>query len=507
MKDKEDKKVEAIATETALMAPERISKIVAYVLEHYDQKTKKSSAYKLKGQYVKGFNSIFAVQSVPMAIRYYDEFKKQAAEKYPSLKIATIFTYAANEDEPQGLVGDEGMDTTVMDESSRDALDRAIMDYNLMFHTNYSTDGDRFENYYKDLSQRMKNREIDILIVVNMFLTGFDATTLNTLWVDKNLKMHGLIQAFSRTNRILNSVKTYGNIVCFRNLQKQVDAAIGLFGDKDAESIVLLKDYESYYYGFTDMPDGEDGKEKHYLGYKEIVDKLLEKYPLTSIGVDINGEKAEKDFIALFGNLLRVMNILNAFDRFEGEKLLTDRQMQDYQSKYVDLYQKYRPKVEREDISDDIVFEIELAKQIEVNIDYILNLIKQHHDENTLDKIAVAAIMKAVDSSMQLRSKKLLIEAFLNTVNSESEIDDDWKKFVDQKKEEDLQQIITEENLKPEPTREYIDNCLADGQLRTSGTAIDDLMPPVRRFGGERAKKKATIIEKLQEFFDRYLGI
>ena len=383
MADTADEKVEAIATETALMAPERIAEIVKYTLDHFDQKTKRTSSYKLKGRYVKGFNSIFACQSVPMAIRYYDEFKKQIAERGSDLKIATIFTYSPNEEEPEGLITDEDMDTAAMDASSRDALDRAIKDYNEMFHTNFSTDGDRFENYYKDLSQRMKNREIDLLIVVQMFLTGFDATTLNTLWVDKNLKQHGLIQAFSRTNRILNSVKTFGNIICFRNLQKRVDDAIALFGDGDANSIILLKDYASYYYGFDEIDD--KGKKKHYLGYKEIVDQLLSKYPLSEIGVEILGEKAEKAFIALFGNLLRVMNILNAFDRFADETLLTDRQLQDYQTKYQDLYDKYRRHVERDDISDDIIFEIELAKQIEVNIDYILNLVKEYHQKNNLD--------------------------------------------------------------------------------------------------------------------------
>ena len=506
-KEKEDKQVEAIATETALMDPVRITEIVKYVLDHYDQKTKRSSSYKLKGKYVKGFNSIFAAQSVPMAIRYYEEFKKQIRERNLDLKIATIFTYSPNEEEQDsGLMSDEPMETAEMDVTSRDALDRAINDYNLVFHTNYSTDGDRFENYYKDLSQRMKNREVDILIVVNMFLTGFDATTLNTLWVDKNLKQHGLIQAFSRTNRILNSIKTYGNIVCFRNLQKRVDDAIGLFGDGNANSIVLLRDYKSYYEGFDEEIDG---RVKHYLGYREIIDKLLSKYPISSIGVDILGEEAEKEFISLYGSLLRVMNILNAFDKFENDKLLSDRDMQNYQSKYADLYEKYRPKkAEREDISDDIIFEIELAKQIEVNIDYILKLVKEYHEKNNLDKVAVAAIMKAVDSSIQLRSKKLLIEAFLNTVNVDSEIDDDWKKFVEEKKAEELDEIIKSENLKVDETKHFVEQCFENGQLRTNGTVIDELMPPVRRFGGgNRAQKKLNIIDKLSQFFEKFLGV
>lgn len=519
MKDKPDKEVEAIATETALASPERISKVVSYVLEHFDQKTKRNNGYffskvtniqevvknsstkeeKEKKRLV-GFNSIFAAQSISVAIQYYDEFRKQNEELGKKLKIATIFTYSANEEEPDGVMADEDMDTTVMDASSRDALDRAIKDYNKMFKTNYSSDGDKFENYYKDVSLRMKNKELDLLIVVNMFLTGFDDTTLNTLWVDKNLRMHGLLQAFSRTNRILNSVKNYGNIVCFRNLQDRVEESIGLFGDKDADSIVLLKAYEDYYYGYED-------KDKHHKGYKEIVEELLSRFPISSIAIDILGEKEEKEFIALYGSLLRVMNILTAFDKFEGEQLLNERQLQDYQSHYLTLYEKYRKKVEKESIEDDIVFEIELVKQVEVNIDYILNLVEQYHSKNMLNKEAVANVLKAVDSSMQLRSKKQLIEDFLNRVNVDTDIQKDWRSFVEKQREKDLQDMIEEENLKPEETRKYLEDCFENGQLRTAGLAIDNIMPPVSVFGGKKAKKKTSIIEKLTEFFEKYFGV
>lgn len=501
-KDKPDKEVEGIATETALLSPKRISAIVDYVLDHYDQKTKRTAGYKLKGKAVYGFNSLFAAQSIPAAIRYYDEFKKQIQEKRLNLKIATIFTYSPNEAEQSGLMPDESLETDEMDATSRDALDRAIMDYNLMFHTNYSTDGDKFENYYKDVSQRLKNRELDMLIVVNMFLTGFDATTLNTLWVDKNLKMHGLIQAFSRTNRILNSVKNYGNIVCFRDLSDRVDEAIGLFGDKDANSIVLLKAYEDYYNGYIE-------NEKYHKGYKDIVKELLSKFPLTELGVEILGEKKEKEFIALFGSLLRVMNILTSFDRFQEERLLSEREMQDYQSKYVDLYEKYRKTYEAVDIEEDIEFEIDLVKQIEINIDYILELVEKYHDRNMLNKEAVANILKAVDSSTQLRSKKKLIEAFLNRVNSigDGSIRENWKQYVEVEKEADLLEIIRTENLKEPETRKYIQDCFDYGRLKTNGLAIDEIMPPVGLFGGGRAKKKQSIIAKLTEFFEKYLNI
>ena len=497
MKDKGDDQVEAIDTESALAAPERIEKIVSYVLEHFDQKTKRGASYRIKGKNVSGFNSIFAVQSIPTAIKYYDEFRRQTKESGKNLIIATIFSFAANEEDPNGMMQDEDMETSSMDSSSRDALERAIMDYNMQFHTNFDTDGEHFQNYYKDLSQRMKNREIDILIVVNMFLTGFDATTLNTLWVDKNLKMHGLIQAFSRTNRILNSVKNYGNIVCFRNLQQQVDEAIQLFGDENANSIILLKAYDDYYNGY------EDG-DKHHYGYKELVELIQEKYP---VGFPILGEKAEKEFIKLYGSMLRVMNILNAFDRFENEHLISDRDMQDYQSVYIDLYDKYRHSPDKEDISDDIVFEIELVKQVEVNIDYILALVEKYHEENCLDAEAVSAIMKAVDSSIQLRSKKELIEAFLRTVNLDTNVGEDWRTFVDTQMEADIQKIITEEKLKPEPTRLFMDYSLKFGQMKTNGTIIDEIMPPVSRFGGGRVKKKADIIKRLQAWFDMYYGV
>ena len=501
MKDKADKKVQAIDRESALAAPERIQEIVTYVLEHYDQKTKRTSSYDLKGRRVSGFNSIFAAQSIPVSIKYYKEFKKQITEKKKDLKIAMIYSFAANEDESDltGIMADETFETDGMDASSRDALDSAIMDYNLMFHTNFDTSSAKFQNYYKDLSQRVKNREIDILIVVNMFLTGFDATTLNTLWVDKNLKMHGLIQAFSRTNRILNSVKNYGNIICFRNLEEKVDEAIALYGDADANSIVLLKDYDSYYFGYTE----KDGK--YHPGYKEIVEKLKTSYP---VGTMVTGEQNEKEFIGLYGSMLRVMNILSAFDKFEGQHLLSDRDMQDYQSEYIRLWEKHRKHIDKEDISDDIIFEIELVKQVEVNIDYILALVKKYHEKNCLDKEAQASIMKAVDSSIQLRSKKELIQSFLNIININTDIDKDWEKFVLKQKEDDLDEIIRTERLKPEAARRFIEESFEAGTFKKNGTAVDDIMPPVSRFGDiDRDRKKQGIIEKLKAFFEKYFGL
>ena len=513
-----DKKVYSIDREKALADPQRISEIVSYVLEHFDQKTKRNSYYTFSAKWeeadkhnpkkmiekretrrVAGFNSIFAAASIPMAIRYYNEFKKQIAQKNRNLTIATIFSFSANEEEPDGLLPEEDFNMENLDQSSRDFLDAAIRDYNSTFSTNYDTSSDKFQNYYKDLSLRVKNREIDILIVVNMFLTGFDATTLNTLWVDKNLQQHGLIQAFSRTNRILNSVKTYGNIVCFRDLKEETDKAIALFGNKDAGGIVLLKTYEEYYNGYDD-------KGEYKPGYAELITTLTTQYPL---GQPILGEEAEKDFIRLYGAILRLRNILTSFDDFEGNEILSERDFQDYQSIYIDLYQEYRKGADgdKETINDDIVFEIELVKQIEVNIDYILMLVAKYQQSNCKDKTILTTIDKAINSSIELRSKKELIERFIEQVNVSTKVDEDWRKFLHERKEADITAIIEEERLKPEETRRFIDNAFRDGILKTTGTAIDKIMPPVSRFGGGRAAKKQGIIEKLMLFFEKYLGL
>ena len=498
--DIKDAQVRAIDIEKAMGAPERIREIVSDTLEHFDQKTKRNSFYSLKGQRVAGFNSIFAVSSIPMAMKYYVEFKRQLEETKRDLTIATIYSYAANGEDPEDGLLEEGFETDGLDQSARDFLEAAIQDYNRAFSTNFDTSSDKFQNYYKDLSMRVKNREVDILIVVNMFLTGFDATTLNTLWVDKNLKMHGLIQAYSRTNRILNSVKTFGNIVCFRNLQKATDEAIALFGDREASGIVLLKDYDSYYFGY-------DEGEKSVPGYTDLIDELTEKFPL---GQPIMGEENQKDFIRLYGKILRLKNILSTFDRFSGNELLSDRQFQDYQSVYLDLYQEYRPKNDgdKENINDDIEFEMELIRQVEINIDYILMLVAQYHQSNCEDKEVLGAIDRAIDSSIQLRSKKELIHGFINTINAETVVERDWQNFVHEQKEKDLDEIISAERLKPEEAKKFIDNSFRDGALKTTGTDIDRILPPVSRFGGgNRAEKKRGVIERLAKFFEKYLGV
>ena len=531
-KDIKDEEVWDIAREKAMMAPERIEKVTKYILDNFDRKTyrgsrtyfyntltnisdvasgKKGAVEEIKQkQRISGFNSIFAVASVPMAKLYYTEFKKQMeADPTKKLRIATIFSYGANEAEADtnastGLLDEENSeDTSELDQSSRDFLESAIQDYNEMFHTNYSTDGDRFQNYYKDVSLRMKNKELDLLIVVNMFLTGFDATTLNTLWVDKNLKMHGLIQAFSRTNRILNSVKTFGNIVCFRNLQKRVDEAISLFGDKDAGGIVLMRSYKDYYYGYRDE------KGKQHPGYEELIKQLTKKFPLSEPRIE--GEKQQKDFIALFGMILRMRNILTVFDEFENNELLSERDLQDYLGRYQDLRDEWmsrRGGGDSTDINDDIVFEVELIKQAEINIDYILMLVKKYHDDHHQDKEIIATVDRAIDSNPELRSKKKLIKAFIDNLNDGDDVMEEWHEYIARKREEELEQIIADEKLKDEETRKFIKDSFRDGEIKTIGTDIYRLMPPVSRFGGgNRDAKKQNVIDRLKAFFERFFGL
>jgi len=499
----EDKKVSDIDREAVLAAPERLANIVSYIREHFDQKTKRNSFYKLKERRLAGFNSIFAVSSIDVAKKYYAEFKKQLAD-VPSdkrLKVATIYSFGVNDEDADGMIDENSEDTSGLDASSRDFLDGAIVDYNAMFGTSYDTSSDKFQNYYKDVSQRVKDREVDVLIVVNMFLTGFDATTLNTLWVDKNLRLHGLLQAFSRTNRILNSVKTFGNIVCFRNLEKATNESIALFGDKEASGIVLLKSYAEYYNGYKDG-------EKEIRGYASLVAELLEKFP---VGERVIGEQNQKDFIKLYSAVLRVRNILTTFDEFSGNEILTERDVQDYHSAYIDLYNDFRKCVEKEqeNINDDLVFEMELIKQVEINIDYVLGLIKQYHEDHIKNRELLVDINKAIDSSVELRNKKDLINQFIASLDVHSVVDDDWRKFMDKKKIEELEQIISSEDLDHDATYSFIKNAFRDGSVATTGTAITKVLPPVSRFSptGERTQKRESVLDKLTKFFERFFDI
>ena len=517
-----DEQVRDIDREAAYNAPERISLVTKYILEHFNQKTyrnEKSYNHSIisnvrevsRGKSeerekvrLTGFNSILATSSIDAAKLYYAEFKRQMAELEPAkqLKIAIIYSYGVNEDEIDGIIDEENPESTArLDQPSRDFLEAAIQDYNQMFGTNFSTEGDGFQNYYRELSLRMKNKDIDLLIVVNMFLTGFDATTLNTLWVDKNLKMHGLMQAFSRTNRILNSIKTFGNIVCFRPLQKKVDEAIALFGDRDATGIVLLKSFEDYYRnGYAD----ERGR--FHKPYIELVNELLESFPLSE--PQIESEERQKDFIKLFGLILRMKNLLSSFDDFAGKEIIPDIDFQDYCSRYLDL----RPRVthgELRNVNEDIVFEIELIRQIEVNIDYILMLVKKYHDSHCEDLQIKLAIDRAIAASPELRSKRALIQNFLSGINEADDIMAEWHAYIAEEKEKQLKQIIEEENLKDTEAREFVRNCFRDGYVKTNGTDLDRILPPMSRFGGSnaRAEKKQRVLMRMIAFFEMFYGI
>lgn len=413
----DDKKLKELE-KRMLLHPERISKVVEYILKVYNTKTHRNEYYNIKQKRLNGFNAIFAVQSVEAAKLYYEEFQKQQ-ENFPEekrLKVMTIYSFAANEERNAiGDIPDENFEPSAMESTAKEFLDKVISDYNDYFKTNFSTNGNEFQNYYKDLSKKVKDKKIDILIVVGMFLTGFDAPTLNTLFVDKNLRYHGLIQAFSRTNRILNKVKTFGNIVCFRDLEKATKNAIKTFGDENSVNIILEKSYNDYINGFKDEETGKSVK-----GYIDLCNEIVKKFPKP---VEIEKNQDKKEFAELFGELLKTENILKNFDEFENfEKIISDRQMQDMKSVYVDICEEIRNagKDDQNNSNEqgidfsDIEFQIDLLKTDEINLDYILELIlektKEHDDIETLK----SEIRRIIRTSLGTRAKENLVINFIN---------------------------------------------------------------------------------------------
>lgn len=514
-----DEKIYNIDEEKLFDNQMRISLITNYIIDHFSIKTKTSESYvystldnvidvakknnieEIKSKKsINGFNSIFAVSSIKMAKEYYSEFKKQLEFKKSNLKVALIYSYGVNGED--GVIDENSESTEALSIDDRTFLERAIKDYNNMFGTSYDTSSEKFQNYYKDVSLRMKNREIDILIVANMFLTGFDAKTLNTLWVDKNLKWHGLIQAFSRTNRILNSVKTYGNIVSFRNLEDRLNEALAKFGDEQARGIVLLKPYNDYYYGY------KEENSKSFEGYKLLVEKLTSKF---APGELMQSEAEQKEFIRLYSAILRVTNILSSFDEFKNQELINERDKQDYHSVYIELYNEFRNKAKQEktDVTGDVVFEMELIKSIEVNIDYILELVKKYHDSNMEDKEILVNIQKAIMASPDLRNKKDLIMAFIDSLDQNSNVYTDFESFMNSKKKEELDKIIAEENLNREETYNFIQRSFEQGRVETNGTEVSTIFPPMNMFTPtkDRQEKKNKVIDKLLEFFDKFFSI
>lgn len=533
--DVERKQVWGIDTEEALHSQKRIEIVTRYIIEHFGEKTKQAAdAYSMsklinveevikKGRraeeekqrvMTRGFNSIFAVDSVKAAILYYNEFKRQLAEPgAPNLRVATIYTFAANEEEVDewGFEGDENPEDvgTAPDLQSRDALEAAIKDYNKMWepNTSYSTDGDSFQSYYKDISLRMKNKQIDLLIVVGMFLTGFDAKTLNTLWVDKNLKLHGLLQAYSRTNRILNAVKDCGNIVCFRDLEKATNKSLAIFGDENnASGIVFMKPFEDYY-----SKGYEDERGRWHEPYTELVRQLLEDFPVEQM-VNVIDEEEKKTFIRLLSDILRVRNVLSVFDDFsEDKKLIDDMRYQDYLGWYNNYYEEFRSnshKGDQESISDDIEFEMELVKQVQVNIRYILQLVQQYHDSNCEDVEIIVRLRKEMDASPDMRDKRDLIEKFIDRMTPEGggDVGAKWEAYIEQEKKEQLDAIISEENLKPKETEEFMQRAFADGYVTETGTGIAKILPPTNPFLPESGEKKQTVIEKLKAYLTKFLN-
>ncbi|EJQ4959377.1 type I restriction endonuclease subunit R [Campylobacter upsaliensis] len=486
-------------TDEILLNPTRIEHITRYILDHFTTHTKRNAkSYNLNGKHTLGFNALFATQSIPMAMRYYEEFQAQQASLPESqrLKIGIIYSYAPNDE----LEEENSEDTTALPKSQRDFLDAAISDYNAIFACRFDSSADNFQNYYKDFSLKLKNRELDLAIVVNMFLTGFDATTLNTLYVDKSLRYHGLLQAYSRTNRILNSVKSFGNIIAFRDLQKNTDDALALFSDENAKGIVFLRSLEEYLHGYTDE------KGQKHKGYNELTKELTDKFPLESFRQATLKQSDKKHFLALFGELLKLRNILEIFDNFSDP--LNERDKQDYQSHYISTYEELRKdKDDKESNLDEVEFEVELLAQVEVSIEYILELIAKYHKDQATN---YEPILKLLDSSLSLRSKKELFLRFIDSLHTQSNVEKDFSAYIKTHKNNALQDIINALNLDPKKTKEFMQDSFERGELRDYGRAFGDILPhsPLFGKGAEQTHKvREKALEKLQAFFELFKGL
>ena len=511
-KEDDEKKLTKLESKMFLH-PERITEITKHILKVFDTKTHRNEFYDLKHRRLNGFNAMFAVQSVEAAKLYYEEFYKQqeSLPKEKRLKVATIYSFTANEEQPIiGEILEENFDVSAMDSTAKEFLSRVIKDYNDYFKTNFSINGNEFQNYYKDLSLKVKNKEVDLLIVVGMFLTGFDAPTLNTLFVDKNLRFHGLIQAFSRTNRILNKVKTFGNIVCFRDLEKATQNAIKTFGDENSVNIILEKSYEEYIHGFTDEETGKTIK-----GYIDICNEIIAKFPEPT---EIELETDKKEFVELFGEVLKAENILRNFDEFENfEKIISNRQMQDMKSVYVDIRENILNS-KRNEVTDgenidfsDVEFQIDLLKTDEINLDYILALILEKSKENNdIDKLK-AEVRRVIRSSLGTRAKEELIINFINKTRlSELRTTDDilelFYSFAKKEKMNKINCLVEEEKLK-ENSKYFIEKAIGKGYVEYAGDELDSIIPATSRRHGAREKKKESVLEKIRNIVEVFVGI
>jgi len=488
MKKKEelvDKQVAAIDTQEAFNDAKRLKNIVDYVFEHFDQKTCKRE-----------FNSIFASSSIDAAKLYYEEFKKFNQTKDPKdrLKIGVIFSTSNKEEE--GFIDEENSeDASKLSAKDGEFLDKAIKDYNELFGSNFDIRLN-FENYYRDLSKKLKEKELDVLIVVNMFLTGFDAKTLNTLWVDKDLSYHGLLQAYSRTNRIYNDVKKFGNIVCFRDLEQASNEAITLFNDKKAVNVALMKTFKEYYEGFS-----EEGV--YHQGYKGLIKELLENFEAKKL-CDLDNEE-KRAFVRLFGKVLKMQNILLHFDEFENKKILNDRQMQDFQGLYEDIRISFRDNInDKEKFNEDLIFEIQLLRSVTYDYKYIFELLSKCCDKEELNKQR-EDILRVFHSSPHLRSKQDLIEKFLNQPQTHNNLQEDFENFIKLYKKEEFEQIIKKHDLKQEASFEFMRTAFKSKKLESIGRDFANLLPDnIDIFSPQRALKKAKAWEDFEKFYEKY---
>lgn len=535
----DEKKLSAAENRQALLHPERIKEISQYLLNNFKQKT-----HRLQGRN-KGFNAMFAVSSVDAAKLYYETLQSLQSESDKPLKVATIFSFAANEE--QGAIGeiiDEGFELTAMDSSAKEFLSAAIDDYNSLFKTNFGVDGDKFQNYYRDLAKRVKDQNIDLLIVVGMFLTGFDAPTLNTLFVDKNLRYHGLMQAFSRTNRIYDATKTFGNIVTFRNLEQATIDAITLFGDANTKNVVLEKSYKEYMEGFTDVATGEARR-----GYMDVVKELQDRFPNPD---NIVTEKDKKAFAKLFGEYLRVENILQNYDEFAGLKALqtvdmtdpkaleefkadhylsdeniaamqrikvpAERTIQDYRSTYNDIRDWLRREKignEKEDSSvdwDDVVFEVDLLKSQEINLDYILELIFENNKKLKDKASLIEEVRRLIRASIGNRAKESLVVDFINQTNldnipDKASIIDAFFAFAQAEQKSEAEELMRSENLNTEAAKRYITASLKREYASENGTELNSILPKISPLNPQYLTKKQSVFQKIAAFVEKFKGV
>ncbi|WP_161878784.1 type I restriction endonuclease subunit R [Alkalibacterium sp. MB6] len=537
--EKDEKKLSAAETKEALLHPERIKEISQYILNSFRVKTHRLNAGG------KGFNAMFAVSSVDAAKLYYESLNNLQKDNDRPLRIATIFSFAANEEQNAiGEILDETFEPSAMDSSAKEFLSLAIRDYNAMFKTNFGVESNEFQNYYRDLAKRVKGKEIDLLIVVGMFLTGFDAPTLNTLFVDKNLRYHGLIQAFSRTNRIYDSTKTFGNIVTFRDLEQATIDAITLFGDKNTKNVVLEKSYKEYMEGFSDVATGEARR-----GYVDVVQELRERFP----DIDrIETEKDKKDFAKLFGEYLRVENILQNYDEFSSLKALQtldlndakaveefkathyvtdediaamkeikvpeERVIQDYRSTYNDIrdwLRREKDGKEKDHSSidwDDVVFEVDLLKSQEINLDYILELIFENNKKTKDKATLVEDVRRMIRSSVGNRAKESLVVDFINQtdldkIKDKASIIDAFFEFAQTQQKREAEELIDSEKLNEEAAKRYILASLKREYASENGTELNAILPKMSPLNPQYLTKKQTVFQKIAAFVDKFKGV